>query len=113
TTPRAVLAHPLLGHACRGLAMTAEAHYAAAERALANGRSQAARIAALMLGSCRGLHEAVVVRGWRRLEQPVRLSAWRKVRLLLRYSMAAMSALARPWIDGLARPAGRARPIAH
>jgi presqualene diphosphate synthase len=113
TDPRAVLAHPLIDYACRELAATAERHYAAAGEAIAGRHSQEMRIAALMLGSCRGLHAAVLARGWGRLEKPVRLSARRKAMLLLRYGLAGMGALLRPRVDGLFGPARRARPFAH
>jgi phytoene/squalene synthetase len=111
--PRAVLAHPLIDYACRELAATAERHYAAADEAIADRPSREARIAALMLGGCRGLHAAVVARGWGRLEKSVQLSAWHKARLLLRYSLASMGALIWTRIDSLVRPARRARPFAH
>jgi len=113
TDPRAVLTHPLIDYACRELAATAEQHYAAAGEAIADRHSREVRIAALMLGSCRGLHAAVVARGWGRLGEPVRLSAWRKATLLLRHGLAGMGALLRPRIDGLIGPARRARPFAH
>jgi presqualene diphosphate synthase len=88
TDPRSVLAHPALPNVCRDVAVLAEQHYAAATRAIATCPRHSMRPAALMLGIYRALLQELLASGWRCLEQPVRVPAWRQLALLLRHGLA-------------------------
>ena len=88
TTPSWVLAQPALPDVCRDVAMMAEGHYAAAVEAIAACPRHIMRPAAVMLGISRALLHELVARGWRRLDEPVRLPAWRKLALLFRHGLA-------------------------
>ena len=68
----------------------AETHYAAAAAAIGRNQSREARVAALMLGGCRGILRENLARGWERLEKLVRLSSGRKAELPLRYGLASI-----------------------
>ena len=93
------------------LAAIAETHYAAAA-AIGRIRSREARVAALMLGGCRGsLHESLA-RGWEHLEKPVRLSAGRKAELLLRYGLASTESLLWHRVSALGELVTREHPLA-
>lgn len=87
-TPRSVLSHPAVEYICRDLAAIAERHYADALEALAECPHCKMRPAALMLHSYRELLHLLVARGWSRLKKPVRIPAWRKAGLLVRYGFA-------------------------
>jgi squalene synthase HpnD len=87
TIPSAVLAHPALPQACRDLAVRAEEHYAAAVEALRGWPFFKMRAATLMLHLHRAVLRALVARGWRRLDEPVRIPAWREVALILRFGL--------------------------
>jgi presqualene diphosphate synthase len=84
TMPNAVLRHPALPNVCRDVAMLAEKHYAAATQALAICPRHSMRPAALTLAIYRTLLSELLARGWRSLEPPVRIPAWRKAALVLR-----------------------------
>ena len=88
TAPSWVLAQPALPDVCRDVAMMAEGHYAAAVEAIAACPRHIMRPAAVMLGISRALLHELVARGWRRLDEPVRLPAWRKLALLFRHGLA-------------------------
>jgi squalene synthase HpnD len=87
TTASWVLAQPALPDVCRDVAMMAEGHYAAAVEAIAACPRHKMRPAAAMLGIYRALLHELVARGWRRLDEPVRLPAWRKLALLFRHGL--------------------------
>jgi phytoene synthase len=87
TTPSWVLAQPALPDVCRDLARLAEGHYAAAAAAITACARHKMRPAAVMLGVYRALLQELLVRGWRHLEEPVRIPAWRKLALLLRHGL--------------------------
>jgi hypothetical protein len=70
---------------CRDLAKLAEAHCAAAVEAIAACPGHQMRPAAVMLGLYRALLHELLARGWKHLEDPVRLPAWRKLALVLRH----------------------------
>ena len=112
THPDAVLTNPLLGHVCHELATTAEKHYAATAAAIGHIRSREARVAALMLGGCRGILHESLARGWEHLEKPVRLSAGRKAELLLRYGLASIESLVWHQVFAFGEPATREHPLA-
>jgi squalene synthase HpnD len=86
--PRSVLVHPALPNVCRDVAMLAEKHYAAAIQAMATCPPHSMRPAAFILGIYRALLQELLASGWRCLEPPVRVPAWRKAALLLRHGLA-------------------------
>ena len=88
TMPSWVLAQPALPDVCRDLATLAEGHYAAAVEAIAACPRRTMRPAAAMLGIYRALLHELLAHGWRRLEEPVRVPARRKLALLLRHGLA-------------------------
>jgi presqualene diphosphate synthase len=88
TDPHSVLVNPALPSVCRDVAMLAEKHYAAATQAMAACPRHSMRPAALMLGNYRALLQELLASGWRCLEQPVRVAAWRKAALLVRHGLA-------------------------
>jgi phytoene synthase len=88
TTPSWVLAQPALPDVCRDLALLAERHYAAAAEAIGACPRWTMRPAAVMLGICRALLHELLARGWRQLDEPVRILAWRKLALVLRHGLA-------------------------
>src|SRR5207302_5221510 len=79
TTPSWVLAQPALPDVCRDLALLAERHYAAAAEAIGACPRWTMRPAAVMLGIYRALLQELLARGWRQLDEPVRILAWRKL----------------------------------
>jgi phytoene synthase len=83
TTPSWVLAQPALPDVCRDFALLAERHYAAAAEAIAACPRSTMRPAAVMLGTYRALLDELLAHGWRQLDEPVRIPAWRKLALLL------------------------------
>jgi phytoene synthase len=87
TTPSWVLAQPTLPDVCRDFAAMAERHYAAAAEAIAACRRSTMRPAAVMLGIHRALLDELLARGWRRLDDPVQISSWRELALLLRHGL--------------------------
>jgi squalene synthase HpnD len=87
TTPSWVLAHPALPDVCRDLAARAERHYAAAAEAIAACPRSTMRPAAVLLGINRALLRELLARGWQRLDEPVRISFWRQLALLLRHGL--------------------------
>ena len=76
TTPSYVLAQPALPQVCNALAEWAADWFADAEDAL-EGRSRWRMGAAIaILSGYRGLLLALLVRGWKRLDEPVGLPVW-------------------------------------
>jgi presqualene diphosphate synthase len=88
TTQSWVLAQPVLPDVCRDVARLAEAHYKAAVEAMADCRRRAMRPAAVMLHIYRALLHELLARGWRHLEEPVRIPGWRKLSLVLYHGLA-------------------------
>jgi presqualene diphosphate synthase len=88
TTPNWVLAQPALADVCNDLAMLAEGHYVAAAEAITACPRRTMRPAAVMLGVYRALLHELLVRGWRQLDKPVRIPAWRKLALVIRHGLA-------------------------
>ncbi len=84
TTPSWVLAQPTLPDVCRDLALLAEGHYTAAAKAIAACSRSAMRAPAAMLGIYRALLHELLVRGWRHIDEPVRIPAWHKLALVIR-----------------------------
>ena len=87
TTPSWVLAQPALPDVCRDLAMLAERHYAAAAEAIAACPRWTMRPAAVMLGIYRALLHELRARGWRQLDEPVGIPAWRNLALVIRHGL--------------------------
>ena len=87
TMPSWVLAQPAVPSVCRDLAMLAEHHYAAAAEAIAACPRWTMRPAAAMLAINRALLHELVARGWRRLDEPVRIPAWRKLAVVMRHGL--------------------------
>ena len=87
TTPSWVLAQPALPDVCRDLAVLAERHYTAAAEAIAACRRSTMRPAAVLIGINRALLRELLACGWQRLDEPVRLSFWRKLTLVLRHGL--------------------------
>jgi squalene synthase HpnD len=87
TTPSWVLAQPALPDVCRDFALLAELHYAAAAEAIAGCPRSTMRPAAVMLGIYRAVLDELLARGWRQLDEPVRIPSWRKLALLLRHGL--------------------------
>jgi phytoene synthase len=88
TTPSWVLAQPTLPEVCSDLAILAERHYAAAADAIAVCPRRTMRLAAVMLGVNHALLCALVARGWRELDEPVRIPPWRELALVIRHGLA-------------------------
>jgi phytoene synthase len=89
TTPSYVLAQPALPQVCNALAGWAADWFADAEDAL-EGRSRWRMGAATpILSSYRTLLRALLVRGWKRLDEPVRLPAWCRPTLAIGHDLIA------------------------
>jgi phytoene/squalene synthetase len=88
TTPSWVLAQPALPDVCRDLATLAEQHYAAAAEAIAACPRWTMRPAAVVLAICRAVLDELLARGWRRLDEPVRIPAWHQLALVVRHGLA-------------------------
>jgi phytoene synthase len=87
TTPSWVLAQPALPEICRDLAMRAERHYAAASEAIAACPRWPMRPAAVVLATYRAVLHELLARGWRHLDEPIRIPAWRKLALVTRHGL--------------------------
>jgi phytoene synthase len=87
TTPQAVLAHPALPRACDLLARRSEASFARARAALARCERRRVRPARVMLEVYSRLLERLTARGWRDLENPVRLSTFEKLWIVVRHGL--------------------------
>ncbi len=85
--PRTALAAPGLAAVCTRLAQRAEAHFIAAKRAMAACDQRAMRPARMMAASYQPLLKQLQRRGWRRLDQRVRLPRWRKLWIALRWGL--------------------------
>jgi phytoene/squalene synthetase len=89
TMPSYVLAQPALPQVCNALALRAADWFADAEDAL-EGRSRwRMGAAAAILSGYRRLLRALLVRGWKRLDEPVRLPAWCRPALAIGYGLIA------------------------
>lgn len=85
--PASVLAHPGLGGVCDELAAEARAHYAQATQAMARCARAPLKPARVMAAVYAALLDMLCRRGWRRLDQPVRLPKLRKIWLALRHGL--------------------------
>jgi phytoene synthase len=89
TVPSYVLAQPALPKVCNALAERASEYFADAERAIAARPRGAMLGARAMLSSYRALLKGLLARGWLRLDEPVRLTAWRQTVLLIGHGFIA------------------------
>jgi phytoene synthase len=87
TMPSWVLAQPALPNVCRDLALLAERHYAAAGEAIAACPRWTMRPAAVVLAMYRAVLHDLLARGWRQLDEPIRIPAWRKLALVTRHGL--------------------------
>lgn len=85
--PHAVLAHPALGAVCAELANRAREHFAKADEGMRRCARGPMRPAAAMGAVYRGYLAMLERRGWKNLDQPVRLSKARKLWIALRYGL--------------------------
>ena len=82
---QAALAHPALPQVCTTLAARAHAHFAAAATAMARCDRTAMKPARLMGATYGAILAKLEARGWVKLDQPVKLSKWAKIRIALRH----------------------------
>jgi phytoene synthase len=87
TMPSYVLAQPALPHICNALAQRAAGHFADAERAIPAGPRCATLAATAMLTSYCTLLDALLARGWARLDDPVRIPDWCRTVLLIGHGL--------------------------
>ena len=85
--PFEVLKHPALGAICAEIAARARQHYLAASVAMHKCRRGPMRPARAMGAIYRAYLEGLERRGWRKLDEPVRLSKLRKIWIALRYGL--------------------------
>jgi phytoene synthase len=85
TDTQAALTHPALPQVCTTLAARAHAHYAAAAAAMARCDRTAMKPARLMGATYGAILAKLEARGWDKLNQPVKLSKWAKIRIALRH----------------------------
>jgi squalene synthase HpnD len=87
TMPSWVLAQPALPDVCRDLTLLAEQHYAAAGEAIAACPRSTMRSTAVILAKYRAVLHELIARGWRQLDEPIRIPAWRKLALVTRHGL--------------------------
>jgi hypothetical protein len=87
TTPSWVLAQPALPEVCREVVALAEMHFTAAGDAITFCRRHRIRPAGVMLGVYRAILRELIARGWRNLDKPVHIPAWRKLGIALRHGV--------------------------
>ena len=85
--PRAVLRHPALPKVCDDLAGVALERFDQAQAALARCNRRRVRPAVVMMHVYRRTLDLLLARGWRRLNQPVRVSKPVKLWYALRYGV--------------------------
>ena len=82
---QAALTHPALPQICATLATRAHAHYASATAAMERCDRTAMKPARLMGATYGAILSKLEARGWHKLDQPVKLSKWAKIRIALRH----------------------------
>ena len=87
TKPSWVLAQPALPDVCHDLALRAERHYTVAAEAIAACPRSTMRPVAVALGINRALLHELLARGWKQLDEPVRISVWHKLTLAVRHGL--------------------------
>jgi len=83
--PSAALAHPALPRVCDTLAARARQHFASASAAMTRCDRRAMKPARLMAATYAAILAGLEARGWKQLDQPVKLATWAKLRIALRH----------------------------
>ncbi len=83
--PLAALVHPALPQVCATLAARARQHFESASAGMARCDRRAMKPARLMGATYAAILARLEARGWHRLDQPVKLSKWAKLRIALRH----------------------------
>jgi squalene synthase HpnD len=87
--PAAVLAHPALPQACKIAAARAQAHFAEADKALAQCDAKLMRPALMMRAVYHRTLEKLLERGWSPLNPPVKLAKWEKLLIAFKARFAS------------------------
>jgi presqualene diphosphate synthase len=87
TDPTRALRDPALPEVCEALAARASTRFAEAERHFGHAERRALRPALVMMHVYRRTLDRLSARGWRRLEDPVRLARPERLWLALRYGL--------------------------
>lgn len=87
TTPDALLADPAVARVCADLADLAREAFAVSGELMQQLDRRKMRPAILMMAVYQEVFEMLRRRGWDRLDEPVHLSRWAKLRLALRHSL--------------------------
>jgi phytoene synthase len=85
--PAAALRDPGLAAVCDALALRAQARFADAERHFERGDRRQLRPALIMMQVYRRTLDRLIARGWRQLDDPVRLAKPERLWLALRYGL--------------------------
>ena len=83
--PRAALSHPALARVCDILAARAHAHFRDAAAWMGKCDRRAMKPARLMGDTYAAILSRLEARGWQRLDVPVKLSKWAKLRIAARH----------------------------
>jgi squalene synthase HpnD len=81
--PRAALVHPALPQVCTALAARAHQHFESASAAMTQCDRRAMKPARLMGATYAAILSRLAARGWKALDQKVKLSKWAKLRIAL------------------------------
>ncbi len=87
TDPTSALDDPGLAPVCDALALRAQARFADAERHFGHGDRRQLRPALIMMHVYRRTLDRLIARGWRQLDDPVRLARPERLWLALRYGL--------------------------
>jgi hydroxysqualene synthase len=87
TDPASSLHDPGLARVCDALALRAQARFADAERHFGRGDRRQLRPALIMMHVYRRTLDRLIARGWRQLDDPVRLARPERLWLALRYGL--------------------------
>ena len=83
--PHGALAHPALPRVCATLAARAHGHFRAAATWMGKCERRAMKPARLMGDTYAAILSRLEARGWQRLDVPVKLSKWAKLRIAARH----------------------------
>lgn len=83
----AVLEHPRFADVCAELAELARNHYEEADRLIRKLGSRRMRAAVVMMAVYREILDGLQARGWKRIDDPVRLTGSRKIWIALRHGL--------------------------
>lgn len=86
-SPDEVFVHPRFADVCSELAELARTYYGEADRLMKELRSRRMRPAAVMMAGYRETLEKLRARGWKRIDEPVRLKQTRKIWLAVRHGL--------------------------